>query len=352
MNILCNLFASPDLYPLKIDWGRQRITFGRISQENYRHIVALSAEAAQRRSKDLYDIRLDDVFLAAATTTAPYVAARLHYILHTAYCCSTLLARYFELLSSCFVLKEPGVLAQLAMVPNRSLPRWQEVFDLCIRLLSRAYARRKLVVIKAHVPVNFLGSQLLERNVDTTVTFLMTPLRQFLVSVLKSEDRRNRIREWIRCAALAQTPPALAEVNPNNLTDVQATVYWWLLNRVLCRDLCYGPTRDRVVVVDGDELAEFPANALRLVFENCGLSVNQDELKRLLEHPSVRKYSKNLSKAYDAASRRRELEGLDSRWRREMEAGIEWAASLGMEADLGNGFTDQGCTRIGSATIT
>jgi hypothetical protein len=332
MNHLHDLFASPDLYPLKVDFGRQRVTFARISQEGYRHIVALSAEAAKRRSDNLYDIRLDDALLAASG--APRVATRVHYILHTAYCCSTLLARYFELLSCCFVLKEPEVLARLAMVFNRSTPRWHEAFDLCLRLLSRTYASREVVVIKAHVPVNILGNQLLERNPDTTITFLMTPLRQFLLAVLKSEERRNRVREWIRYTVCAEACPALTKINPNNLNDIEATAYWWVLNRLLCRDLSSGAAAGRVVVVNGEELADSPESTLKTIVAKCVLPVNADELKLLVDHPSVRKYSKNLSRPYDATSRRQEIADLERRWHREVEAGVEWAASFGVGVDV------------------
>jgi hypothetical protein len=332
MSNLRSLFASPDLYPLRIDFGRQRISFARISQELYLRIVWLSAENALRRSKEVYDIRLDDALLAGASPCR--TATQVHYILHTAYCCSTLLARYFELVSSCFVLKEPEILAQVAIAFSEPSVRWCEAFDLCLRLLSRTYDPRRVVVIKTHVPTNVLGMQLLERNQNSTITFLMTPLREFLLAVLKSDDRKIRVREWIRYATGARSHPALPGIDPNGLTDVQAAAYWWLLNRMLCRQLCSSPAGNRVTVIDGAELAESPERVLKSLVSACGLLVDMNELKTVVDHPTVRKYSKDLSKSYDAKLRRQELADIESRWRRELEHGIAWAGSFGLDSNM------------------
>jgi hypothetical protein len=71
-------------------------------------------------TQEFYEVRLDDIFLVIRTLQPP--PKRSHYILQTTYCCSTLLCRYLELLPTCFVLKEPLLLTQLAYIVDKSTP--------------------------------------------------------------------------------------------------------------------------------------------------------------------------------------------------------------------------------------
>src|SRR5215471_9372434 len=127
MNRLQDLFTSPDLYPLILDVERNALTFLRMSPESYRDSVFLDLRA-QPAEAGKYTIRVDDLLLAAARSSP--VPKRVHYILNSAYCCSTLLARYFELLPTCFVLKEPPLLAQVATITSLPRRRWHELFEL------------------------------------------------------------------------------------------------------------------------------------------------------------------------------------------------------------------------------
>jgi hypothetical protein len=280
----------------------------------------------KRAGADIYELRLDDVLLAA--TGASGGAKNIHYILHTTFCCSTLLARYFEILPSCFVLKEPMLLTQLALTSHQQESRWEEAFDLGVRLLTRTYQPGEMAVIKPHEPCNSLGARLLEHDRAATITFLMTPLRHFLLAILKSDERRNWVRTRVRSAAQdAAACPPLAYIDPNDLTDPEAAAYLWLTNSFLCGELSdeYG---SRVLVLDGGRLAESPEEALPQVASISGLPLDEQLLKWMIAHPSITSYSKDPSRQYDASARRKEIEELDHRWSTEADTGVEWAASI------------------------
>jgi hypothetical protein len=162
----------------------------------------------------------------------------------------------------------------------------------------------------------------------------MTPLRHFLLAILKSEDRRNWVRFRVHTAAReAAACPPLSSIDPNDLNDSEAAAYLWLTNSFLCAQLSdeYGP---RVLVLDGERLVESPEEALPQVASTAGLSLDEQLLKWMLTHPSISRYSKDSSKRYDAASRRAELAELDQRWGAEADAGIEWAASISSGHEL------------------
>ncbi len=325
MNHLSKLYASPELYPIGIDFRRESVKFVRMSRDAYRDSVFLDART-RRLGNESYEIRLDDLLFAAEGK--PALAQAVHYILHPTFCCSTLLARYFELLSCCFVLKEPVVLTQLALTPRSTL-RWNEAFMLCTRLLTRTYDPNQFVVIKPHEPCNVLAEALLEQNKAATITFLTTPLRDFLLAILKEQDRRRWVqRRLVKAQDSVAAVSALANVNICNLSDAQAAAFLWLVNGFLCRALSRGRYGSRVLVLDGGRIADFPAESLRAVSSRFGLSLSDEQLQRMLNHPSVHKYSKDLSRSYDASARREERARLENSWGTDADAGVQFAASL------------------------
>jgi hypothetical protein len=339
MNLLSDLFASPEWHPFKINVQRRTVTFGRLSREAYVDSLFLGMELAELTGEDIYEFRLDDLFLAAAGV--PSVTKPVHYILHTAFCCSTLLSRYFELLPDCFVLKEPQLLAEMGMISTDSLTDWHEVFPLSIRLLSRTYRADQFPVIKVNVPTNILGPELLGQNPQATIIFMINPLRDFLLSALKKRRRRGQIRYWNHYTAIlaAHRIPELAAISPDELTDAQAIAYWWFVNQFLCHELCSGEYRSRVLMVDGRQVADRPTEILPAIMAHCRLPLDKGLLEKLVTHPSIRKHAKDQTLFYDAESRRQEMADLEQRYAKEADKAIAWAASRGLESLSTNSYT-------------
>src|SRR5439155_14737034 len=100
---LPDVLTSPDFLPLRIDPNRRVMTFVRMSLDAYRDSVFLDGRT-RRVTSDAYELRLDDLLFADANRSID--SATAHYVLHNTFFLSTLLARYFELLPSWFVLKE------------------------------------------------------------------------------------------------------------------------------------------------------------------------------------------------------------------------------------------------------
>ncbi len=332
VNPLKDLSDSPEWYPLKMDFKRRSLTFVRMSQNAYREATFHASRAAQAFGQETFTIRLDDVLLGAIK--APASTRPIHFILHGAFCCSTLLARYLELLDSSVVMKEPQWLTQLAMARNHGIDGWQELFDLSLRLLTRTYRPNELAVIKTNVPCNPLGEKFLEQNQQATMTFLMAPLRNFVVSALKSDFRRSRVRYWNleRCSS-TDCPAPLANLKTETLSDEQAAVCFWLHTRFLCSRLSSGIHRKRVFVVNGERVAESPQQVLPAIAQLCGRPMNDEQLRWLLDHPSIQRHSKDTSRPYDASVRRQELKQLQDQYGRKIDAAIEWAISIGIDAD-------------------
>ena len=315
--------------------------FVRLTEEAYRDHPFGDINTGRRVGTRYYEIRLDDVFLAAAG--APAISRPVHYILHTAYCCSTLLAHYFELVPACFVLNEPQVLAQLAIASAQSISGWKESLDVCLRLLTRTFNAEQMPIIKMHVPCNVLGGMLLDCNERATVTYLTMPLNHFLLAVLKSEMRRGRVRYWT--TKTASVCPRLADINLHELGDSEVAVCFWLLNRYLCDRLVSSSNMSRVVVADGEKVAESPSALLPAILEKCGLNLDDEQMSWLLDHPSLQWHAKDRLRPFNPDMRRREMAVLQGRFGREVDAATEWASSKGLFRELET--KSQGVTSCG-----
>lgn len=318
MDTLTTLFRSPEFYPQWMDFENNVLHFVRMSRESYQSSVFLDMRT-QHLGDPLQKLNLDDVLRASAGngTRSP----RVHYILNTAFCCSTLLARYFELFPDCFVLKEPSLLSQLALVEPESHSRWEDVFDVCLKLLSRTYLESERAVIKVHEACNVFGDRLLQ-NPEITITFLSTPVRRFVLSTLKVEDRREWVRRRVNEMTGRHEFAELFEgLDIAALNDAQAACCMWMANRLISQRLS---ASDRVLVLNGDDVATHPLETLTQIAKAGGFAVSEQQLETIVRHPSFSRYSKNSSIAYDAASRKQEMEQLERQWGDEAEAGIQW----------------------------
>lgn len=328
---------SPELCPVGIDRLRHIISFVPMSKDRYRN--AFLDPRTSQTWPNAYAFNLDDLLLYGLHT--PSQTAPVYYVFHTAFCCSTLLARYLDLIPPCFVLREPSVLAQIAMLRPRgnsgpdevgglaTADEWQTLMSLVVRLLTRTYAPADIVVIKVNDLCNSMGDALLKMDVRSRIIFLYVSLETFVLSVLKRQSRRTWLRTRIRDSRrVVELFPALANIDTARLGDAEAAAYLWLLNSALYQDLRNGEYSEHVFALDGDKVAESPKTVIADVAAFLQLTLSEQRLDELLNHPSVRRYSKDTSHPYDANSRRTDLAQAQIRFGAEVEEGVEWAHGI------------------------
>ena len=195
--------SSPDWYPLHIDFPKRLMTFVPMTRECYRNSSFLDRERTLRAGEEVCTVNVDDLLCYYSSITPKQNT--IHYILHGAFSCSTLLARYIEQCPASFVLKEPGLLTQVTLLRlqqnanqlealNGRQENWSKLFSLGLQLLARTYGGDEVVVIKGHDLCNTLAQLLLAHDAQSKMLFLIVPLKTFLISVLSCTERR----EWMR----------------------------------------------------------------------------------------------------------------------------------------------------------
>jgi hypothetical protein len=331
------LLSSPDFYPLKMDFDNNVLSFVPMSRAAYQASSFLDGRT-QAAGPERFDLPAAELLAAAAGT--PRATNPVHYIFHAAFCCSTLLARYLELVPPCFVLKEPLFLTQMAVVRPRAIAahnqgalepaEWALLFELCARLLGRGYAPEDVVAIKVNDICNSLGELLLARDPAAKAVFVTIGLKEFLLVLLKAPERRQWLRgRLVKAQKDAAIIPELAGFDPLQMSDAEGGAFLWALNEALRARLC-AMYQSRVLTVLGEEIADKPAGPVLAAAKHFGLAVSQGLPRNVFSGATASRYAKDPSRAYDARSRRKELKTLEKQIGAEADRGVQWATRHGV----------------------
>jgi hypothetical protein len=327
------LLSSPDLLPLRLDLDRERILFAPLSAEEYRKFAFLD-DRMQRQVTGAYLIDLKGLSKHLSSRPLP---RPMHYILHGAHCCSTLLARCLETLTGCFVLKEPYLLTQIAILRDclaarpkgwnaridSELPDW---FKMSTLLLNRTYGADDVVIVKANDLCNGLGPDLLSRDSRSKIVFLQSPLRAFLLSVLKLPGRRDWARQRLEILAAPIAAAGLfPDVADRHLSDAETAAALWVYNCWLCRGLMSGSGSERVLAMSGEMVSDQPLRSVTQTAEFFRLAVPQTSATQALIESECTRHAKDTSLSYDADARKRDRAEAELQFGSEAALGLAWA---------------------------
>jgi len=335
---LTGALPSCEFYPVHLDLQRRSLGFARIPRATYRKAGFLVPGAADL-GKRIYTFNLDDI--ALSNGIARIEGVRTNYIFISAFCCSTLLARYFDLMPRCLVLREPGLLGQLAIARNRpglGVPpmaweqEWREWAALGVSLLTRSFDSRDTVIVKAADVCNNLCDVLLSRDPRSRAVLLSVPLRTFILSVLKSDSRRlwmrARARFW---HAESRRDSAIPKVEPDRLDDARRSAFLWMATQALWNPIRRGPSASRVLEVSGDQVANAPRETMRQLGLFFEMDFSDADLDKVAADQTGSRHAKDPRTKYGAADRRRDIEEWEGRFCMEADRAVAWAHSVAPE---------------------
>ncbi|MFL6843258.1 MAG: hypothetical protein ACJ8ER_00060 [Allosphingosinicella sp.] len=270
--------ATPPLQPQQLapEWLAHRYD----PEHDAVHLVR--ADRALRRSAPF----LTDEHLPSAAE--PVVARRedalasapapspLHFVFHSAYCCSTLLANACDEDGTASSLKEPTILNDLVGWRHRggAPARIGEVLDSSLRLLARPFEAGEAVVAKPSNVVNALIPAMLALRPEARCVLLYAPLRLYLGSIA-GKGLWGRL--WVRDLAMKQLRDGLFEglgFEPEDhmlQTDLQVAAVGWLAQHRLFASLSEQHP-DRVWTLESEALLARPEEALTALDLLFGLS--------------------------------------------------------------------------------
>lgn len=332
-----DLVENPDWIPHTYDMAGDNLVFVNLPREARSELMFLSDEHFKGEFR-----RLNAPVRAVATAAAQVPQAPVHFIFHTSFCCSTLLAKALDVPGVAGAMKEPDVLINVANRLVRSDdPANRQRLELVLRLLERPFAPGEAVVVKPTNFANRLVEPLLSMRPDSRAVLLYSGLDTFLRSLLK-RGMWGRITGRKLYSRLAAWSPVDFGFTPGELfeqTDLQVAALAWLMQIQHFDAIAsaFGP--ERVMVLDSATLLADPAAALDEVQQLFGLHLAESQVREIAGGPVFSRHSKFSDRDYSADERDRDHRDITDAHREELAMVVQWvkaiAAGLGLPMQPG-----------------
>jgi hypothetical protein len=303
------------------------------------HFVAVPREA-QSRAVFLTDEHLPaDPPLRAIARAAVHRArpapVPLHFIFHSAFCCSTLLARALDRPGLAVALKEPVVFNDIVGW------RWRggrgetvaAVLDETLDLLARPFAPGEAVVVKPSNIVAGIAGAMLDMRPRSRAVLLHTTLRDYVGSIAR---KGLWGRMWVREVLIALLKDGMVDLGIDDylkLTDLQVAAVGWVAQHAAFARLLghFGPGRVRSL--NSEALVADPARALDALFGLYGWEARRGEIAAILAEGVFDRDAK-AGTAFGAAARSSAArEGTETHGD-EIDKVVAWAEAVAAQAKV------------------
>lgn len=323
-DIALSLGADAQWLPHRVDVRRGELSFVRLDRQAHRRATFLTDEYL---TADTPRRMLPIGALGAAASAA--TPGRCHFIFHSAFCCSTLLARAFDIPGVAMGLKEPTALMNLS---DAALGGAQigNVLRPVLDLLARPLAPDEAMVIKPTNVVNPLIDALLAQRDEAHALLLYSPLPAFLRSVAQ-KGLFGRI--WARrsAASLARRPefdPGYSAAERWEHSDLQVAALAWLQQQAQFHRLTRSQPAGRVATLDSATLLADPLRALTALAALFRLDVLPSTLEMIAGGPIFTRNSKRHDQPLDAALRAEQHAQADNAYGEEIAMVVAWAEAV------------------------
>lgn len=322
-------------YPHAIDLEKGELLFLKTSAVELSAASFLDQRFAPSASRSAV-VRIDDV-LAAMPDQLP---SRPRYIFHTAFCCSTLLARCLDYPSKSVALKEPQILMMLANYKRTKHARLSskentmQLFRMTSWLLFRplldAQNVEQKIVIKPTNTVNNIIGELLAVHAQSKAIFLHSDLQSFLISLLKKGEEgrafgRNLFNIFQMDSAEAQQ---MAYPQLMRMTDMQIGAVSWHLQLENFLDALATPSAANIRSLHCDQLLAQPDEVISKVVSHLELPELNDDFEALMLSAPLGSDAKTPDQTFSANDRKAQHSETRHRYADSLDIILPWAKQL------------------------
>ncbi len=249
------------------------------------------------------------IMCGAGRAQGPATGGAPMLILHSAFCCSTLLARALDADGTATAYKEPVILNDVSGWRRRGADARAAAAAMrdALRLLGRRWPGERAAVVKPSNVANAWGPVMLDLSPGSRALLLHAPLPVFLGSVAR-KGLEGRL--WVRDLAAKLLADGVVElgIGPRDwfgLTDLQVAAAGWLAQQALFAKLC-ARFPDRVRTLDSEALLARPAEAMTRLSNLFGLGLDEKKAAAVARGPAFTRHSKGSGRRFDVAAREAE----------------------------------------------
>ncbi|RPF70686.1 hypothetical protein [Aurantiacibacter spongiae] len=318
------LAADPAWLPHALDLAARRVRFLRLPRETLGERTFLHER--QPASPD------EEASASFAEVAEMNVASGpVHFLFHTAFCRSTLLARALDVPGVSVGLSEPGILGALVSAGGEAPELLAPVLD----LLSRPHAPGEVVVVKPTNHANALIPAIMQARPDARAVLMTSGLEPFLAAVARKGliGRRWGRMLYLELQGYAPMDFGMDAREQYAMTDMQAAgLAWFMGQRWLAMQLD-GPAGGRMRTLDGDAFAADSAGTLCALAGFLDLSLEEEDARRIAGGPLFASHAKS-GEAYDAARLAADARADSAIVREEIAQVARWVGMITQQAGL------------------
>jgi len=315
------VLADPQWIPTHLSPDRKQVQFALVPRDTHSRISFLADQY-------LRDLAPPTVWLSGDKLgSGSAVSAPAHYIFHSAFCCSTLIARALDLKGVAMGLKEPQILNELAAV-FRARALKGELLSSLTGVLARPFGPGESVIVKPSNEANILAEPLLRQDGRTRAILLYAPLPKFLRSVVR-KGMWGRI--WgRRLHALLRHDPGpdfgFTEAELFQQTDLQIAATAWLLHHHHFAALA-AQFPAQVRMLDSETFLGHREESLAQIGDHFDLKLDRRGWARVAQGEVFKQHSKEIGRAF-AEDEGKHADALPAFLQEEVEMVGTWAQSL------------------------
>lgn len=258
----------------------------------------------------------------------------LHFIFHSAFCASTMLARGFNQPGISMGLKEPVLLNDIVGWRRRGAPpaAVAERLDHALHMLARPFGSDKAVIVKPSNVLNSLVPLALSMRPQSKAVLLYAPLPVFLVSVAR---KGLWCRLWCRELLEGLITDGIVDLGFEardyfRQSDLQVAAVGWLAQHQLFHKIAAQFGAGRIATLDSEQLTASPAEVVSSTAQHFGLDITEAQLN---DHPAFATHSK-FGGSFRTDDRRTEHAAARSAYGEEIDMVVHWAEQVAKSADI------------------
>ena len=231
--------------------------------------------------------------------------APIHFIFHSAFCCSTLLASAFDLPGISMGLKEPVLFNDIIGWRHRGAtgPQVAKVLDDGLALMARPFEQGEAIIVKPSSIANPMIPALMALRPQSRAVLLHAPLADYLTSIArKGMEGRLWVRDLLKkLLREGMIDLGIAPADYLGLTDIQVAAIGWLAQHMQFQKLA-GALGDRVVTLNSDMFIAKPSESLGQLARHFDLDTHMERISAVASTDLFNHNSKN-GEAFTAVNR-------------------------------------------------
>ena len=269
----------------------------------------------------------------AAATAQGVVPAPLHFLFHSAYCASTMLAQALDQSGISTSLSEPVLLNDMVGWRRRGAAARDHAraMDDALTMLARGFTAEEAIVVKPSNIVNPLARGALTLRPEARAILLYAPLRAFLLSVAR---KGLWCRLW--CRELLENYLADGFVQLGfeardyfRQSDLQVAAVGWLAQQQAFAALIdWAP--NRIASLDSEILTRDPVAAVSAAMDHLNLAGDRGAIA---DHPALGRNSKS-GTPFAKGERQRDLAEAEAAYGEEIAQVVGWAEAVADQAGI------------------